>query len=404
MATFLNIGAPNNPTICVEFDYTNDPTSVTETWTDITPYVVAYQRQPVRTNEFDQPGPVGATVVLRNDDDRFQPDNTAGPYYGGLKKYRRFRVRAKWAGVTYDRYWGYCLDWPQSWNQAGKDSTVTVELSDALTPTQTYDLVGEQISSTFSGFAIQAVLDLVGVHSYDLDDGISTIVDTGVLPAGSYANQLVKDMAASENGFLFADGAGTIRFHDRHHRLTSARSLTSQASIGDQAGDVPYVNPSPMFGDVWATVAVTPYGATVAQTATDLAARDSYFNQSLAFPPAGQYLVSSSAEALNAAEYLVNRYANPTTRVPAVTLVGSRDSSQWATILGLGTSDLVTLGRVQSWGTFQVEQFVEGYGDMVTVGQDWRVSLALSSVDPQSYWVAGDSRLSLAGETTRGGY
>ena len=100
---FISIGAPGNPTIEVSFDYTHDPTSSAYTWTDISSFVVSYQRDPIRANEFDQPGPAGAQIVLRNDDARFTPDNASGPYYGGLKKYRRMRVRCKWAGVTYNR-------------------------------------------------------------------------------------------------------------------------------------------------------------------------------------------------------------------------------------------------------------------------------------------------------------
>src|SRR5690242_13390900 len=118
---FLSTGVPNTPTIEVSFDYTNDPTSTTYTWEDITPYVVAYSRIPARTNEFDQPGPVGASITLRNDDARFTPDNAGGPYFGGLKKFRRCRVRCQWNAVTYNRYWGFVQDWPQAWDQAGKD-------------------------------------------------------------------------------------------------------------------------------------------------------------------------------------------------------------------------------------------------------------------------------------------
>src|SRR5262245_58256926 len=138
--TCLNDNGPNSPTIEVELDYTNDPTSGTTTWTDITPYVVSYKRDLVRTNEFDQPGPAGATLVLRNDDGRFIPDNTSGPYTGGLKKYRRVRVRCQWAGVTYNRYFGYVLDWPQSWGSKGYDQTVTLPLQDALLPLESFDL------------------------------------------------------------------------------------------------------------------------------------------------------------------------------------------------------------------------------------------------------------------------
>lgn len=412
---FISIGAPGNPTIEVSFDYTHDPRSASFTWTDITPYLVSYSRAPVRTNEFDQPGPAPATLVLRNDDARFTPDNTSGPYYGGLKKYRRFRVRAQWSAVTYDRYWGYVLDWPQSWAQAGKDATVTLQLTDVLTALSTTDLVGTSPSEALSGEAIDNVLASTassgggtGTEGMGgpaiLDDGATTIAAPGTLPAGSFALQRIKDIAATENGVVYGNRAGQIVFNDRHHRLTATRSLTSQATLGDQSGEVPYIDPTPMYGDVWTTVAITPLGGTMVST-TDDAAEDSYFNQTLNFPTAGQYLSSDATEATYATQYLVNRYSNPTTRVPSVTLIGARNPTMWPTILSLGTSDLVTFKRRPAGSSvISVEQFVEGFGEQVVIGRDWRVSLALSSVDPQSYWIAEDARLSLAGETTRGGY
>ena len=414
---FLSIGVPNCPKIEVSFDYTNDPTSDTYTWTDISSFVVSYSRDPVRANEFDQPGPAGASVTLRNDDGRFTPDNASGPYFGGLKKYRRMRVRAQWNGVTYPRYWGFVLDWPQSWASAGKDQTVTVRLVDALTPLQTYDLNGQSFASEKSGAAISDALTAAGAKgsgtgaspAWSLDTGISTIVASGTVTVGSYAAQRLKDIGASEMGLTFADGAGTIQFHDRHHRLTNASSITAQGTVGDTAGAVRYDAPNPMFGDVWPIVQTTPSGGTVAQVTTVTAGTASYFQQTLTYPTAGQYLVSDSAEALAATQYLSNRYSNPVTRVDTVSTIGVHDSTMWPTLLNLDTSDLVLFQRrflVNGvvGGTISLNQIVEGYGDEVTIGKDWRVMLAMSPADTQRYWLAGDSVLSDAGTTTIGGY
>jgi hypothetical protein len=411
---FLNVLGSNNPTIEVSFDYQNDPTSVTQTWTDITPYLVSYSRQPVRTNEFDQPGPAGATITLRNDDARFIPDNATGPYFGGLKKFRRCRVRAQWLGVTYNRYWGYINDWPQSWAQAGKDQTVTLQLTDALTPMQIYDLQGQSFLAKLSGAAIGDVLTAAGFPNAGggapvLDTGNSTIVASGVLATGSYAAQRLKDIAATENGVVYADGAGIVNFHDRHRRLVGGSSVNPQGTIGDAFTEIPYADdPQPQYGDVWPIVNVTPSGGAI-QTVTVPAGTASYFNTTLNYPPSGTYLATSAVEALSAAQYVANRYSNPVTRIPDVTLIGAANPALWPTILALDTSSKVIFKRrflshgVQA-GTIALTEFCEGYGDDVHVGKDWRVHVPLSPADIQSYWVLGDSVYGLLGQTTKLAY
>lgn len=400
------------PKIEVSFDFTNDPTSAVTTWTDITPYVVSYKRDPVRTNEFDQPGPCGAQLVLRNDDGRFIPDNATGPYFGGLLKYRRFRVRAQWAGVTYNRYFGYVLDWPQSWAAFGRDQYVQLNLVDGLTPLETADLQGQSFSSKVTGPAIQDVLTAAFAPltpAVALDAGSSTIVASGVLPTNTYALQRIKDIGASENGVVFAAGDGTITFHDRHRRLTAGASVNVQATIGDGGGaEIPYVDPQPQYGDVWPVVQVTPNGGSV-QQASLAAGKASYFQRTLNFPSGGTYLVSSAIEALSAAQYLANRYGAPVTRIADVILVGAAAPALWPTILSLDTSAKVVfkrrfLNKGAAGGTISLTQFVEGYGDDVTIGKDWRVRVPLSPADIQSYWVLGDAVYGLLGQTTKLAY
>lgn len=403
--TFLPVNGASNPLLEVAIDFKNDPTNGLTTWAYVTSDIVAYSRQPVRSNEFDQPGPASASLTLRNDQAAYTPDNPAGPYYTELLKYRKVRVRAYWNGVIYNRFRGYVLDWPQTWDEYGKDQKVTLSLVDGLTPLTTYDLAGKSLASHLSGAATGIILGLGGVTASALDTGLSTIAASGTLATGSYALQRIKDIGASENGVCFADGGGTIQFHDRSHRLTSGVSGTIQGTIGDAAGEVRYVNPQPEYGDVWPIVAVTPFGGSVAQVVTD-SGTASYFQQTLNFPPGGSYLVSDSSEAHNAAQYLSARYASPVTRVSSVDLIGARDPTTWPTILSLDTSDRVLFKRRflsggTIAGTISLSQFVEGYGDQVTVGQDWRVSTPLSPTDQQSYWALGDATYGLLGQTTR---
>lgn len=394
-----------SPLIEIVMDWQNDPTSATTTWSDIGNWVTSYSRQPVRTNELDQPGPASASVTLRNDDGRFTPDNTSSPYSGGLKPYRRIAIRANWNGTIYERFRGYITDWPQSWDQAGKNPTVTLGLADAMTPLETYDLQGQSFGSKLSGAAIGDVLTAAGVSSSLLDTGSSTIVASGALGTQSYALQRLKDIAASENGVIYADGAGVVNFHDRHRRITGGASITSQGTIGDGGGsEIPYSDPQPQYGDVWPIVQVTPAGGSVQQAIVSAGAA-SFFNRTLNWPTGGTYQVSSTAEALSAAQYLANRYSTPVTRINSVTLLGTSNPTLWPTILALDTSDKVVFKRrVPGGSTISLTEFVEGYADNVQIGNDWQINTPLSPADIQTYWVLGDAVYGLLGTTTRLGY
>jgi hypothetical protein len=419
--TFLAVNGTTSPSIEVSFDYQNDPTSASTAWTDITPYVVSYSRQPVRTNEFDQPGPTGGSLVLRNDDARFTSDNTSGPYTGGLLKYRRVRVRAQWLGVTYNRYFGYILDWPQTWGQAGKDATVTLPLIDNLITLETADiywywqvpptppalLPGASFASQLSGQAIQDILSAI-VRTPDtplaaaLDTGQSTIPASGVLSEPTYALQRIHDIAATEGGVVYAAGDGTITFHDRGHRFSAARSTTRQATIGEAPYEIPYAdNVAPLLGDAWTAVSVTPSGGSPVVAHDDIA-HNHYFEHILTYPPSGTYLVTSPIEAQGVAGYILGRFSTPITHIPNVELIGAADLSTWPQILGLDTSDRVLFKRRPTGSSaLTYSMFVEGYGDTVKVGSDWRVTAYLSPADTQTYWVLGNSQFSLLGQTTR---
>jgi hypothetical protein len=103
------------PTITVEVAFTTDPAD-TPVWEDISEWVRHFTTTRGRNAELDQFRPGKATIVLANDDRRFDPTYTAGPYWPDVVPMRRIRIRATWAGTTYDLFSGYVDGWQQNYS------------------------------------------------------------------------------------------------------------------------------------------------------------------------------------------------------------------------------------------------------------------------------------------------
>ena len=123
------------PTVKVEISFVDSPYyPYYTTWTDVTSYVRSASVRRGRTDDFQNFDVGSATIVLDNRARRFDPYNTAGPYYGQLLPRRWIRITADpGTGIGYQNvYTGYVAGWPVSWTDAGYDSTVTVECFDLL--------------------------------------------------------------------------------------------------------------------------------------------------------------------------------------------------------------------------------------------------------------------------------
>jgi hypothetical protein len=119
------------PVAIVEIAFDDGPYVVSPTWTNVTAYVREMTTDRGRTDDwgtFDG----SASVVLSNRDRRFDPFNTAGPYYGKLLPRRQIRITATHGGTTYPVFRGFVSGWPPVWTDAGKDSTVSLSCFDAM--------------------------------------------------------------------------------------------------------------------------------------------------------------------------------------------------------------------------------------------------------------------------------
>lgn len=121
-APYIEVGFGSGP-------YT-DPVSIT--WTDITAYCDGFDTQRGRDNELDAFGAGTASFTLDNDDRRFDPLNTASPYFGSLVANTPIRVRADVGGTFYPIWSGYVDSWPAEYDEGGFNRTLELQCSDAF--------------------------------------------------------------------------------------------------------------------------------------------------------------------------------------------------------------------------------------------------------------------------------
>lgn len=90
----------------------------TPTWVEVTSKVrhdPGIDISTWRSEELSEASPNTFSLVLRNDDGRFTPGNTASPYYPNVKKGRRIKVESTTAAGTSVRLTGYIDDWRPAW-------------------------------------------------------------------------------------------------------------------------------------------------------------------------------------------------------------------------------------------------------------------------------------------------
>lgn len=122
------LGAPGAPvavvppTVTVEIGFASAPgvAQAATTWTDATPYVRSVQTTMGRSPEAADFAAGTATLVLDNRDRRFDPTNTAGPYWPNVVPMRRIRIRATLGGESFPIFSGFITGWPLTPSPPGK--------------------------------------------------------------------------------------------------------------------------------------------------------------------------------------------------------------------------------------------------------------------------------------------
>ena len=259
---------------------------------DITTFVRSFSTSRGRRRALDRFSTGTATITLDNRDRRFDPTNSASPYYNssisqsGVVPAIPVIVRATWAGTTYSVFRGFIDSWSFAYNGGTVgDATATIVCSDAFKalsnvigglPNATQvtssgsttvnvgvSTVGTSTASTSTagGFVVVTTTssqnvavslgtettptigtagDLSGTRINSILDAAGWPVDLRTIDAGitrlevQNATQTVlamlQEVEATEAGALYVEADGSVVFQDRYSLIADDRALTSQAT------------------------------------------------------------------------------------------------------------------------------------------------------------------------------
>lgn len=124
--------APYTPSVVVEMAFGYGPFNAAPAWTDVSAYVMSASITRGRGSEFDQFPAGSCQIVFKDETRRFDPLNTAGPYYGNLKPNVPVRIRGFINPTYYARFYGYVDGWEQGFADSNNVSYVTVQATDGF--------------------------------------------------------------------------------------------------------------------------------------------------------------------------------------------------------------------------------------------------------------------------------
>lgn len=122
---------PAYATIKVEFS-TNDLSVTSPTWKDVTRYCMSVDWSAGKQRDLDDPQAGGATIRLRNDQRRFEPEYAAGAYYPNIVPLRRFRLTVTAGGTNYSEGVFYATSWDVTYPAGTDYSEVVVSCVDGF--------------------------------------------------------------------------------------------------------------------------------------------------------------------------------------------------------------------------------------------------------------------------------
>lgn len=406
------------PAAVVEIAFSTNPATA-PTWVNVTQWVQSFNITRGRQRELNAIQTGTASVLLDNRDRRFDPSNTAGPYYPNVLPTRRIRISGQWNGVSTAQFNGFIDGWPQTWD-GWSDANVPLTASDAfkvLNFAQLNNTFVQERSDTRIGDVLTAIGWNVGGAQWTLGDaslgvlGSTTVLgptgdrNLGVGTAQIQASVLsqisalahMQDVAATENGLLFVGKDGRITFVP-----FSGSTPASLATFGEL--ELPYTSLVLQYDDntIFNDIHITRVGG-IEQVADDATSQADYFLRTLTLT---NTLQINDSTALAMATYLLGTYKQPFLEVIGMDLDGTvNPTTLWPLILSLEIGNVVTVRRRPPGGGTMISQISQIQGQQTSYtanGGDWLVSWQLTAVNPtgQQFWVLGDATNGLLGTTT----
>lgn len=351
-----------------------------------------------RSREIDQYQAGTLQFTLRNEDRRFDPANTAGPYYPGVVP--RALVNAYVEGVQV--FGGYIDDLDVTY-QKPNICEVTVSCLDGFTVAANTFLASYSASQQTSGQRITAVLSTI---SYPATQSIATgqatlqsNIFTSTPSSPIAALDHLQTCARSENGYLFVDRTGVMTFFDRYKVLGETSAVTF-SDLGDGIGYQDIGQRSQallLYNQVNGTRnanANIPGDAPIAQIANDTVSQQKFLTRALSLSML-ENLLDSDVE--NICLYLVGRYSEPEVRFDSLTIeLQSLTQAQITQLASLDLVQLVTVKRTPPGtgtpSTIVLLSVVDGIAFALDVSaSSYKMTLQLGSIDSRLSFKLDDS-------------
>lgn len=293
-----------------------------------------------RSRETDQYGAGTMSFTLRNEDRRFDPSNTAGPYYPGPSPRLLVNAYLTKGGTSQQVFAGYLDDIDITYDLDGT-STANVTCVDAFNILANMNLHSFAVTAGWTtGQAIKKALKASGYPAtYSIDAGLTSV------QASTQDNVTVLDfaqtMARSENGFFFTDKSGVVTFKNRHFTGMGTVVATFSDNPSDWPTAIGYSTLAQKSAALllYNEVSGQRNGSSSTQIATDTASQAQYLPRALSLSTLEN---QTNADVANLCAYMLGRYSQPEVRFDSMSLeLAGVSDDQATTILALGITDTV---------------------------------------------------------------
>ena len=217
-------------TIIVEVAFGHGPDDDGPVWTDETAFVQRVKTRRGKNTPLGRFQAGTATIWFRNEDGRYDPNNTSSPHSPNVKVMVPVRIRAVNNSVTYDVWRGVVETWPITYRGGGNVSTVTVTAVDDFKTLAREHMSGAAFAAQRTSERVDTVLDDVGWPSSRRSIGQSASNVQAVTPAADEsALSHVLASGDTEAGALFMAADGNLTFRPR---VELAGGLRSKGTFG----------------------------------------------------------------------------------------------------------------------------------------------------------------------------
>ena len=368
------------------------------TWSDVSSDTRAISISRGKRRELDEFSAGSAVVTLSNTARTYDPNYSAGAYYGQIKPGRWIRIKATHDSTEYELYQGVIREWSFGYSFPN-EATATPRASDFME-----DLNNASITTTttagLSGDTFAEILNAANIIPRDLDAGQGSMQSVSLSNAN--ALQALQVLDKSEGGgssAFYCNEANQVVFEDRQSLSTNARSNTSQATFGTSALPIDNFEIDYSSDLIKNSVSLTRIGG-AAQTASDSTSQDDYGIRS--FTQTGLYNANDSDTA-NIAQLYIDSFKDAELRVRSITIHPRLNSALMVQALSRKIRDRITISYDPPPGgtTVTEEVFISGIEHSIAPENFITKFLLESTTGRSPYWTLGSGAL---GTTTTLGF